>query len=161
MLSAITNTQWPTLLPSYIYALISKIITLKLRFVLTGIIFYENWIKSKKQEKSASRSFYIAVKLLTWMYFHSIVHDGRWIRFVGDAKLLFFFLKWNMRHLMLQGREANEAQEQLSSRRHGHRGVLSLQAGCSPSQALPQTQDGFTWTDRWTFRPSQTHSRHD
>lgn len=48
-------------------------------------------------------------------------------------------------HLVLQRCEADEAQEELSSRGHGHRGVLSCQAVCGPLQALPQAQDGLTW----------------
>lgn len=51
-------------------------------------------------------------------------------------------------HLVLQWREAYEAQEQLSAWGHGHRGVHSCQAVCGPRQALPQAQDSFTWRGR-------------
>lgn len=48
-------------------------------------------------------------------------------------------------HLVLQGRETYEAQEELSSRGHGHGRVHAGQAVGGPRQALPQAQDGLTW----------------
>lgn len=47
-------------------------------------------------------------------------------------------------HLVLQGRETYEAQEELSSRGHGHGRVHAGQAVGGPRQALPQAQDGLT-----------------
>lgn len=48
-------------------------------------------------------------------------------------------------YLMLQRREADKAQEKLSSWGHGHGGVHSCQAVCGPLQVLPQAQDSFSW----------------
>lgn len=56
--------------------------------------------------------------------------------------------RWRSRasHLMLQRREADEAQEELSSWRHGHGGVHSCQALCGRHQVLPQALDSFSWS---------------
>lgn len=51
-------------------------------------------------------------------------------------------------NLVLQWCETDEAQEELSSWGHGHRGVHSCQAVCGPRQALPQAQDSFSWRGR-------------
>ena len=61
-------------------------------------------------------------------------------------------------HLVLQRCEADEAQEELSSRGHGHRGVLSCQAVCGPFQALPQAQDGLSW-EGWGVQLVKTELR--
>lgn len=57
-------------------------------------------------------------------------------------------MRRNATDLMLQWCETDEAQEELSSWGHSHRGVHPRQAGCGPFQALPQTQDSFSWRCR-------------